>query len=101
MGKEKSDKSLSIDKGSSGKMFPKGGAVPSPPGVSAKMTNGSSACNAPKGGPAGVMGKQRHASPALPGQTSPGGKSAPGSFGVSGGKGHMAGHTGASPAKPQ
>lgn len=102
MGKEKSDKPLDGASGGKTKMFGKGGVQPMPAGMSARPSQASSAKDAPKGGSSGVMGKQRSSAPSRPGQSSPGGHSAiSNSFGVSGGKGHMAGHTGSVPAKPR
>ena len=101
MGKEKSDKPLDGASGGSTRMFGKSGAAPQVAGVSARPSNAPFAKDAPKGGSTGVMGKQRSSAPARPGGQSPGGSSVvSNTFGVKGGNGHMAGPSGASPAKP-
>ena len=102
MGKEKSEKTLDVLTGGKTKMFGKGGVQPMPAGMSARPSQASSAKDAPKGGSSGVMGKQRSSVPSRPGQVSSGGCSTiSNTFGVSGGQGHMAGHSGSSPAKPR
>lgn len=100
-GKEKTEKSGSFAKGGSNKMFGQMGVQPSQPGVSAPMNAPAATNNPPKGGRTGVMGKQRGAAPAVAGQVSPGGRGGDNSFKVSGGKGHMAGFTGSTPARPK
>lgn len=99
-GKEKSEKTGIGAKGGSTKMFGKSGAAPREAGVSAPTRSQSFDKNALKGGRSGVMGKQRGAAPAEPGKTSSGGRGGDNSFKASGGKGHMAGFSPASNAKP-
>jgi hypothetical protein len=82
-------------------MFGQMGVQPSQSGVSAPPNAPSTGNNPPRGGKTGVMGKQRGAAPAVAGQVSPGGRGGDNSFKVSGGKGHMAGFTGSTPAKPR
>ena len=102
MGKEKSEKALNGASGGSTRMFGKSGAAPQVAGVSARPSSAPFSKDAPKGGSTGVMGKQRSTAPSRPGQVSAGGTSTvDNTFGVKGGSGHMAGHSGASPAKPR
>ena len=98
-GKEKTEKMGGGAKGGTTKMFGKMGVMPSESGVSVPVRAPGFNKNAPKGGRTGVMGKQRGAAPAVPGQVSSGGRGGDNSFKASGGKGHMAGFTGAMNAK--
>ena len=99
--KEKSEKTGIGAKGGSTKMFGKSGAAPQEAGVSNRSSLAPANNSAIKGGRSGVMGKQRGAAPARPGEVSSGGHGGDNSFKVSGGKGHMAGFTPAANAKPQ
>lgn len=100
-GKEKSEKMGGGAKGGSTKMFGKMGVMPSEAGVSAPARAPGSNNSMTKGGRSGVMGKQRGAAPAVSGQVSPGGRGGDNTFKVSGGKGRMAGFTGAQNARPR
>lgn len=100
-GKEKTEKMGGGAKGGTTKMFGKSGAAPQEPGV-ASDTYLPKFDKAPaKGGRTGVMGKQRGAAPAMSGCVSCGGSGGDNSFKVSGGKGRMAGFTGAQNARPR
>lgn len=99
--KEKSEKAGVFAKGGSTKMFGKSGAALTESGV-ASDTRLPKFDKAPaKGGKSSVMGKQRDAAPVMPGQVSTGGRGGNNSFSVKGGSAHMAGFTGATPAKPR
>lgn len=93
--------SLDGAKGGSTKMFGKSGVQPSQPGVSAPAHKPSFDKNAPKGGRSGVMGKQGgvRASEAGKVTVSKSGSGGDNKFAVRGGSGHMAGKSGAIPAK--
>ena len=97
--KEKSERTNIGAKGGSTKMFGKSGAAPQEPGVSNRTSLAPASNAAIKGGRTGVMGKQRGAAPAAPGQFSSGGRGGDNSFKASGGKGHMAGFSPAANAK--
>lgn len=100
-GKEKKEKMGGGAKGGSAKMFGKMGAMPMEAGVAAP-TRAPGANNAAiKGGRTGVMGKQRGAAPAESGKFSSGGRGGDNTFKMSGGKGRMAGFTGAQNARPR
>lgn len=98
-GKEKSEKMGGGAKGGTTKMFGKSGAAPQESGVSNRSKLAPFSKDAAKGGRTGVMGKQRGAAPATSGGVSSGGRSGDSSFKVSGGKGRMAGFTGAQIAR--
>lgn len=98
-GKVESCKTGNFAKGGSTKMFGKGGAAPAIAGTTARPSQKFDKA-APKGGSTGVMGKQRGAAPAVSGAISVGGRGGDNTYKASGGKGHMAGFTPASPAKP-
>lgn len=100
-GKEKSEKMNVGAKGGTTKMFGKMGADPMEAGVAAPTRAPGMDKAAPKGGKTGVMGKQRGAAPAVPGQVSSGGRGGDNTFKASGGKGHMAPFTGSTPARPR
>ena len=100
-GKEKSEKTGIGAKGGTTKMFGKSGVAPREPGVSAPTRQQPFGKGMLKGGRTGVMGKQRGAAPAVSGQVSSGGRGGDNTFKVSGGKGHMAGFTGAQNARPR
>ena len=101
-GKEKTDKAGSFAKGGSNKMFGKMGVKPSEAGVAAPTRAPGMDKAAPKGGRTGVMGKQRNAAPSQPGKVTSGGAAGgDNTFKVSGGRGHMAPFTPATPAKPR
>lgn len=99
--KEKTEKTGIGAKGGSNKMFGKMGAAPMEAGVAAPTRAPAANNAAPKGGRTGVMGKQRGAAPSVAGQVSSGARGGDNSFSVSGGKGHMAGFTGAQNARPR
>jgi hypothetical protein len=100
-GKEKTEKMGGGAKGGTTKMFPKTGVATREAGVGAPTRPQPFGKEAPKGGRTGVMGKQRGAAPVVPGQVSCGGRGGDNSFKVSGGKGHMAGFSGAQNATPR
>ena len=100
-GKEKSEKMNVGAKGGTSKMFGKMGVDTMEAGVAAPTRAPGFNKNAPKGGKTGVMGKQHGAAPAVSGQVSSGGRGGDNTFKVSGGKGHMAGFTGAQNARPR
>lgn len=100
-GKEKTEKMNVGAKGGGKKMFGKMGVKPSESGVSAPARAPGASNDAPKGGRTGMMGKQGGAAPAIAGQVSSGGRGGDNSFKVSGGKGRMAGFTGAQNARPR
>ena len=100
-GKEKSERTNIGAKGGSTKMFGKSGAAPQEAGVANRSSLAPANNSAIKGGKTGVMGKQRGAAPAAPGQVSSGGRGGDNSFKASGGKGHMAGFTPAANARPR
>ena len=99
--KEKSEKMNIGAKGGTGKMFGKSGAAPMEAGVSMRSKSAPFSKDNAKGGRTGVMGKQRGSAPAVSGQVSSGGRGGDNTFKASGGKGHMAGHTGAQNARPR
>jgi hypothetical protein len=102
-GKEKTDKPGQFAVGGKTKMFPQQSADPAEPGVSADATGRDKMDNTfgmKPGAGKGHMLKQSYAGPVSSGVASSGGKGGDTQFKVSGGKGHMAGYTGSTPAKP-
>ena len=101
MGKEKSEKDNVFAKGGSNPMNKQGSANPAEPGVSANKDNGPNDNKwgiPPKTGKGRDVGAQA-SDPQAPGVS---GHTAGSSqkWGLPPSKGHMAGHTGADPAKP-
>jgi hypothetical protein len=100
--KQISSKSLDGAKGGTTKMFGKMGVQPSEAGVSAPTRKPSPGNEMLKGGKTGVVGKQGGVRNSEAGKVTVA-KSGVGnssSFSVEGGKGHMAGKSGAYTAKP-
>jgi hypothetical protein len=98
--KVSSSKGLNGAKGGNGHMFGKSGVAPSKSGVSATPTKQVFSKAAPKGGKGHMFAKSgSRAAPAGGPPLSKPGAGTGGNFSVSGGKGRMAGHSGASPAK--
>jgi hypothetical protein len=104
MGKEKKESMNVFAKGGTNAMNKQGSANPAEPGVSANKNNGPNDNKFGIGygvGKGHMVGKQ-DASTAMAGTSSPnnGATAANNKWGLPPSKGHMAGHTGADPAKP-